>query len=135
MMIFAAALAAAPAASNAAPRSINDCEKIDAADAYNQCLAAFGPVAHTHGVKADAQEQDEANAEDGASAEPTSGRTVAASPRQRVAHAHGRHGRHGSQHAWSRHGHGHHASSADHSSHAHAKKLAFTVVSGHTKLR
>lgn len=37
----------------AEPRSIEDCEKIQAADAYNQCLASFGPVAHEHGVKAD----------------------------------------------------------------------------------
>jgi hypothetical protein len=34
----------------AAPRSINDCEKIQGADAYNQCLASFGPVAHMHGM-------------------------------------------------------------------------------------
>jgi hypothetical protein len=32
----------------AAPRSIRDCEKIQAADAYNRCLASFGPVAHVH---------------------------------------------------------------------------------------
>jgi hypothetical protein len=32
----------------AAPRSIKDCEKIQAADAYNRCLALFGPVAHVH---------------------------------------------------------------------------------------
>src|SRR5579863_5843980 len=31
---------------SAAPRSIADCEKIQATDAYNQCLASFGPVAH-----------------------------------------------------------------------------------------
>jgi hypothetical protein len=31
-----------------APRTIKDCEKIQAADAYNQCLASFGPVAHEH---------------------------------------------------------------------------------------
>jgi hypothetical protein len=30
----------------AAPRTINDCETIEAADAYNQCLASFGPIAH-----------------------------------------------------------------------------------------
>lgn len=28
----------------AAPRSIADCEAIQAADAYNRCLASFGPV-------------------------------------------------------------------------------------------
>ncbi len=32
----------------ATPRSIKDCEKIQAADAYNRCLASFGPVAHMH---------------------------------------------------------------------------------------
>jgi len=36
-----------------APRTINDCEKIQAADAYNQCLASFGPVAHERGAKVD----------------------------------------------------------------------------------
>lgn len=30
----------------AAPASIRDCEKIQEADAYNRCLADFGPVAH-----------------------------------------------------------------------------------------
>ena len=28
----------------AAPRSIADCESIQAADAYNNCLASFGPM-------------------------------------------------------------------------------------------
>jgi hypothetical protein len=32
----------------AAPRTIGDCEKIQQADAYNRCLASFGPVAHEH---------------------------------------------------------------------------------------
>ncbi len=32
----------------AAPATIKDCEKIQAADAYNRCLASFGPVAHEH---------------------------------------------------------------------------------------
>jgi hypothetical protein len=32
----------------AAARTIQDCEKIEAADAYNQCLASFGPAAHEH---------------------------------------------------------------------------------------
>lgn len=35
----------------AAPRSIADCEKIQATDAYNQCLASFGPVAHLRPMK------------------------------------------------------------------------------------
>lgn len=34
----------------AAPRTIADCEAIQAADAYNRCLASFGPAAHVrHG--------------------------------------------------------------------------------------
>src|SRR2546426_234043 len=48
--VFVAALVAAPAQSKAAPRNIGDCEKIQAADAYNQCLALFGPLALGHGA-------------------------------------------------------------------------------------
>ncbi len=47
LVIFAAAPAAA------APGSINDCEKIQEADAYNQCLASFGPAARERGIAAD----------------------------------------------------------------------------------
>ena len=39
--IAAALLAATPA--TAKPRSINDCEKVQDGDAYNRCLASFGP--------------------------------------------------------------------------------------------
>ncbi|MBN9061107.1 MAG: hypothetical protein J0H41_01560 [Rhizobiales bacterium] len=44
-LIFAiAALAAAsPAHAQQKPRAIADCEKIEAWDAYNKCLASFGP--------------------------------------------------------------------------------------------
>lgn len=35
----------------AAAATIQDCEKIKAADAYNQCLASFGPAAHEHELK------------------------------------------------------------------------------------
>ncbi|MBI1868652.1 MAG: hypothetical protein HYS06_10240 [Methylocystis sp.] len=31
-------------AATAAPRSIADCEAIEAPDAYNRCLASFGPA-------------------------------------------------------------------------------------------
>jgi hypothetical protein len=34
----------------AAPRSIADCEKIQDADAYNRCLASFGPTRGQHGA-------------------------------------------------------------------------------------
>ncbi|QGM47422.1 hypothetical protein [Methylocystis heyeri] len=44
--LFAIAmLAGATAVAFAAPRSIADCEKIEAALAYNECLASFGPAA------------------------------------------------------------------------------------------
>lgn len=43
-------LAARPG--QAAANSIKDCEKIQAADAYNLCLASFGPVAHERDLKA-----------------------------------------------------------------------------------
>ncbi len=43
----------AATAALAAPRTIDDCEKIQAADAYNQCLASFGPAAHEHAHSAD----------------------------------------------------------------------------------
>ncbi|MBI1980466.1 MAG: hypothetical protein HYS63_02660 [Methylocystis sp.] len=46
--LIAAALLAAPA--NAAPRSIADCEKIQEADAYNRCLASFGPMRGQRGA-------------------------------------------------------------------------------------
>jgi hypothetical protein len=41
-------LLAPPALS--APRSIADCEKIQEADAYNRCLASFGPTRGQHGA-------------------------------------------------------------------------------------
>ena len=44
--VLGAAAGGGPAV--AAPRSIADCEKIEAADAYNKCLASFGPAAHEH---------------------------------------------------------------------------------------
>jgi hypothetical protein len=37
-----------PLSAKASPRSINDCEKIKEAEAYNLCLASFGPVRGQH---------------------------------------------------------------------------------------
>lgn len=49
LALFAALLLlAGPAA--AKPRSIADCEAIAAADAYNQCLASFGPMRGQRGA-------------------------------------------------------------------------------------
>ncbi|WP_156967747.1 hypothetical protein [Methylosinus sp. PW1] len=47
--VFIACLAGSCVAAGAAaaePRNIGDCEQIQAADAYNRCLASFGPAAH-----------------------------------------------------------------------------------------
>jgi hypothetical protein len=49
-ILVAAAIALAGSAA-AEAGTIKDCEKIQAADAYNQCLASFGPVAHQHELK------------------------------------------------------------------------------------
>ncbi len=49
-ILVAAAIAFAGSAA-AEAGTIKDCEKIQAADAYNQCLASFGPVAHQHELK------------------------------------------------------------------------------------
>ena len=38
-------------ASAHAQATINDCEKIQAADAYNQCLAKFGPTSKVHSLE------------------------------------------------------------------------------------
>ena len=46
-ILLVAALATTGA--GAAPRSISDCEKIEAPMAYNECLAAFGPSRGRHG--------------------------------------------------------------------------------------
>ncbi len=51
LISIAGAMALALAPGKAAAASIKDCEKIKAADAYNQCLASFGPVAHEHELK------------------------------------------------------------------------------------
>jgi len=128
-LIFAAALIAPSAVSVAAPRTIDDCEKIQAADAYNLCLASFGPVAHTHGAAAKEAKAD-ASADDVEETEPA----AAAPPRHGHARAHGHSRHHGSRRAWAKHGHGHgqHAKAIVQ---RHGKRVAFTVVSGHTRLR
>ena len=133
--VFAAALIAAPAHSNATPRSIDDCEKIQAADAYNQCLAVFGPLARGHraaggGVEADRQD-----------AETTPGNAHAEVVTMTDSHHGRRHAnRHGwTSHSWARHGsagHGHwHRTGAAGHRHGKTTSVAFSVVSGHTRLR
>ena len=125
--VFAAALIAAPAHSNATPRSIDDCEKIQAADAYNQCLAVFGPLARGHGVGMDADRQD---------AEATPGNAHAEVVTVTGPHHGRRHAsRHGwTRHSWARHGHWHRTGAAGHRR-GKTTRVAFSVVSGHTRLR
>ncbi len=141
-VIFAAALIAAPAISKAAPRGIDDCEKIQAADAYNQCLASFGPVAKGHHGTSDGVEADSQDAE--ANTGGTNDAVTKAASNEEFSRGHGRHhasrhhsryARHGSaRHGWARHSHGHHTGTAEHM-HGKGKRLAFNVVSGHTHLR
>ena len=126
--VFVAALVAVPAQSKAAPRSIDDCEKIQAADAYNQCLALFGPLAHSAaGDGVDAGRQD---------AEAATGNAHAEVVTVRDSHHGARHAsRHGwTRHSWARHGHWHRTRAAAHR-HGKTTTMAFSVVSGHTRLR
>ena len=128
--VFAAALIAAPAQSNAAPRGIDDCEKIQAADAYNQCLALFGPLARGHGAAGDGVDADRQDAEAEKGSAHAEMVTVSDSRRGRR-HA----SRHGwTRHGWARHGHWHGTRAAKHL-HGKTTSVAFSVVSGHTRLR
>lgn len=128
--VFTAALIAASAHSNAAPRSINDCEKIQAADAYNQCLALFGPLARGHGAAGDGVAADRQNAE------PATGTAYAEVVTVRNSEHGRRHAsRHGwTRHSWARHGHWHRTGVAGHR-HGKTTRVAFSVVSGRTRLR
>lgn len=150
--MFAAGLVfAAAAPSRAAPNSINDCEKIEAADAYNQCLAQFGPVARTHGASA----KDFGG--DGAAA---GGVVAAANPEASVpkekraaqgrqwrghgrsyghSHTHGRGYAHAykgrSRHQYYGHNSGRHGRGSAYEAHRGVKRVAFNVISGHSRTR
>jgi hypothetical protein len=129
--LFAAALLAVPAQSKAAPRNIDECEKIQAADAYNLCLASFGPVARGHHGFADGPGRVKNNQE--ASREFVHAKLAAA---ERSRH----HRRHAFRHGWSRHRlarHLEHGTRAalHHGKHGNNQKMAFSVVSSRTRLR
>ncbi len=51
MLLIVLCAVAGVSALPAAAATIQDCEKIKAADAYNQCLSSFGPAAHEHELK------------------------------------------------------------------------------------
>jgi hypothetical protein len=131
--VFVAALVAVTAQSKAVPRSIDGCEKIQAADAYNQCLALFGPLARGHGAAGDGVDVDNQDAE------ATPGNAKAGVAAVAVS---GRHGaRHASRHGWTRHSwarqrHGHWRRTRA-AAHRHGKTttMAFSVVSAYTRLR
>jgi hypothetical protein len=82
----------------AAPQSIGDCEKIANADAYNRCLAAFGPAAKGHKM----------TAEPAAAAAAAASRPEAAAPQPARGGRHYRHARsrHHAAHVASRRHHG-----------------------------
>jgi len=128
--VFIAALVVVPAQSKAAPRSIDDCEKIQAADAYNQCLALFGPLARRHGTAGDGVDADRQEAE-AITGNVHSDMAMAGDSHHSRRHASG----HGwTRHSWTRHGRWHSTRTAGHQ-HGKTTKMAFRVVSGHTRLR
>ncbi len=128
--VFVAALAAVPAQSKAAPRSIDDCEKIQAADAYNQCLAVFGPVARGHGAAGDGVDSNRQDAE--AATGNAHAQVAMAGDSRRGRHYASKHG--WTRHSWARHGRWHRTGAAGHR-HRKTTSVAFSVVSAHTRLR
>ncbi len=118
LTLMFAIFAALPVA--AEPRTIADCEKIQAADAYNQCLASFGPVAHKHGVSADPEGGGNGGGGGGASTAAHAARrghgAHAAHASPHGSHGRGRHyhasrpGRHATGHYAARHQYGHQSS-------------------------
>ncbi len=128
--LFAAALAAV-APLKAAPRNIDECEKIQAADAYNLCLASFGPVARGHHGSAD--DVGGATNNETSSALFHHAKIVAAG---RSWHHHRHAFRHGSTHHRLARYLGHGTRAALHGGrHGNNQKMAFSVVSSRTRLR
>lgn len=121
--LFTTALFAVSVSTSAAPQTIDDCEKIQAADAYNQCLAIFGPAARgriaTH-------ENDEVSGQDAELTDSNPSVTESTS-------SHSRHGGRTFRHAI-RHGgtHRRHFAIDHRSKHAHVHRIV-TVTSRHGK--
>jgi hypothetical protein len=130
--LFAAALLAVPGLAKAAPRNIDECEKIQAADAYNLCLASLGPVARGHHHFADGSA--------GAKENETTSRasdTAEVATAGRSWHHHRHAFRHGSsRHHVARHSFGQRTRAALHrSKHGNSQRIALSVVSSRTRLR
>jgi hypothetical protein len=76
-----------------AQATISDCEKIQAADAYNQCLAKFGPPAKTNNLEPERPGDIKSSSAEAAATggKPSRGRHAA---RRHRGHAHGHAVRH-----------------------------------------
>jgi hypothetical protein len=74
-----------------AQATINDCEKIQAADAYNQCLAKFGPEEKTHNLEPERPGDIKGSSEEAAAGAGKGGHASRGGRRHRGGHA-GRHG-------------------------------------------
>jgi hypothetical protein len=131
---FTAALIAVSGPSKAAPRNIGECEKIQAADAYNLCLASFGPVARGHHAYADGAGVGKQDAAQDAVSEESSQKDAA------VEHAR-RHHRHAFKHAnrhqhWAKHGGTFHKRAvSQRSKHGGKMRMALSISPGRSRLR
>ncbi|MCI0598461.1 MAG: hypothetical protein L0Y50_07450 [Beijerinckiaceae bacterium] len=130
--LFAAAMAGVPVSSQSAPRNIDECEKIQAADAYNHCLALFGPIARGHrgladGVAGGTQEAKAARGFASAEAAP-----VQSAPRgKRLAIKRG-----WTKNRWARRAHGQRTKVvSDRGRYGRDSAIAFSVISGRTRMR
>jgi hypothetical protein len=86
--VFAAGAFFITAARADEPKTIGECEKIQAADAYNQCLAKFGPTSKVRSLEPERPGDVKANgAEAAATAKPLTHRGRAS----RRGHGGGRH--------------------------------------------
>ena len=89
------ALALALVTTAHAQATINDCEKIQAADAYNQCLAKFGPPAKSGNLEPERPGDIKSGSADAAAGggKPSRGRHVAGRRHGRGAYVHRGRGR------------------------------------------
>ncbi len=91
LTVLAFGLAGPPLATTTmvhAQATIDDCETIQAADAYNQCLAKFGPTSKVKSVEPERPNDVKANGEEAAaSAGPLKGRGGRHAGRRRGSHA------------------------------------------------
>lgn len=125
-MFFAALIASAGLAAprRAVAESINDCEKIQAADAYNQCLARFGPAARNLNTSA----KEFGGDGDPGAAGVSEARSADAQPAEKSVRA--SRGRHHASRSSGRRSYGHARSHRVHASGGGTKRMAFNTVHG-----